>query len=135
MRGRGERDRVEVLEDQVASLKVLARRLWDSLRVRTGGEVDALLGDLDRDWRRAVDRLWDAVETVWDRHQVAIEPCRMVLDRRCAGLPTDWPIQHEMYLGRWPDGTTRNLTRDQVLMMGGQDLDPTESGPDERVPF
>lgn len=136
MRGRGERNQVERLEDEVIRLKLLARRLWDVLRKRTGGEIDALFGDLDLSERRAVDRVFDAVETVWEKHKVLIEPCRLVLDSGGDlgwGSPA-WPTQGECYLGRWPDGSTRNLTRDQVLMMGGQDPVPsaeTEQG----VPF
>jgi hypothetical protein len=47
------------------------------------------------------------------------------------------PDQAAMYLGYWLDGSTRNLTREQVLMMGGQEIadGPPPADADHEVPF
>lgn len=135
MRGRGERSKVEELEDQVIRLRVLARRLWRTLSARTGLEAEALF-DHDHDAMRVADPVYDAAETVWDRQRILIVPCRVILDPGGrASLLNGWPTQDEMYLVRWPDGSTRNLTRAQVLMMGGQDPDEGSPPPEREMPF
>lgn len=121
MRGRAEQSRCEELENRLIRTQVMARRLWNSLRARTGLEATALF---DGDELRAADPAFDAAETIWDRERILIAPCRTVLDPGGAASPyVGWPTQGEMYVGTWPDGSTRNLTRAQVLMMGGQDPD------------
>ena len=119
MRGRGERTRVEELEDQLIMTRVMARRLWNALRARTGLEAEAIF---TAESMRIADPVFDAAETVWERQRIHIQPCRTVLDPGGqAGMSDAWPVQGDMYLATWPDGNTRNLTRDQVLMMGGVD--------------
>lgn len=131
MRGRGDRTHIEELENQLAITRVMARRLWDTLRQRNAeaawaAYVGAKLNREDEELR-VMDVVFEAAERIFDSKRIAILPCRTILDP--GGAPTEfsglaWPAQSEMYLGRWPDGTERNLTRDQVMMMAG--MDPPE---------
>lgn len=97
----------------------MAQRLWRTLKARTGWEAEALFDDPEV--LRIVDPFFDAVDAIWRAHRVLVEPCRQILDPNPVTLA---PVQGEMYLGVWPDGSKRNLTRDQVLMMGGQEPEP-----------
>ncbi|RHW17210.1 hypothetical protein D1610_11720 [Sphingomonas gilva] len=96
-------------EDQLVGAKVLARKMWRTLKARTGWEAEAMF---KLQALKLLDATYDAAEAVWEQHRIYVEPCRRIL--------TD---QGEMYLGHWPDGTTRNLTRAQLLMMGGQPME------------
>ncbi len=128
MRGYGERNRAELLEDRVIQLRVMARRLWAALKARTGWEAEALFGHGEE--LRAADKAFDAAETIWERHHVTITPCRTILDPGGrTGMADAWPTQHEMYFGLWPDGSTRNVTRKQLLMMAGMDEDEEPAAP------
>lgn len=111
--------RLRQIEMREIGARIMARRFWEALKARTGWEAEALFGT---DVLRIVDPTFDAVETVYERHRVTIVPCRSILDDASNFGFDILPGQPEMYLGRWPDGSTRNLTRDQLLMMGGQDL-------------
>lgn len=109
------------LEMRLAGAKVMARRLWAALKARTGLEAEALFAE---DALSIVDKAYDAAETLWDRHRVSIQPCRQVADSPPVPYADGvWAAQPEMYLGVWPDGSTRNVTREQLLMMGGRDPD------------
>lgn len=124
MRGRAERTDAQVLEEQLIAARVFARRLWLALKARSGLEAEALFAG---DELRAADRVFDAVETIWERQRIAVVPCRRLADPSIGmSFMHAGPGPIEMYLGRWPDGTSRNLTRDQVLMMGGQDVEPVD---------
>ena len=123
MRGQGDRTPREELENQLTLAKIMARRLWNALRARTGLEAETLF---DRDGLRIADPAFDAAEIVWERQRILVVPCRTALDPGGSdSMANAWPTQGEMYLGTWPDGNTRNLTRDQVLMMAG--MDPAEA--------
>lgn len=135
MRERADRSRAAALEDEVIRLRVLARRLWHALHARTGLEAEALFDGEDL---RIANRALDAALTVWDRQRITIVPIRTILDPGGAlAASHSWPTQGEGYLGRWPDGSTRNLTRAQLLMMAGFDPDEGSSDepPDPEVPF
>lgn len=132
MRGVRERSEVERLDDQVIRLRIMARRLWNALRARSGLEAEALFNDEEL---RVADIAFDAAETVWESQRISVVPCRTALDPAGAMSPLNgWPTQREMYLGRWPDGSTRNLTREQLLMMAGMDTSEPVAI-EEEMPF
>ena len=118
--------------DQVTPLRALARALWLALREHNRGAPLAVFLDAkDSDPSPGPD-VYRAIEAVFIRHHVLIVPCRVILDPVTS--PNAWPTQSEAYLGRWPDGSTRNLSRDQVLMMAGMDIGADDT-PTDDVPF
>lgn len=122
MRGRGDRTPREELENQVVILRIYARRLWDALRQRNAEAALEVYFNANHEGARVIDPMYDAAERIYDQKRIFVVPCRTVLDYSAPfSMNAGWAAPLEMYLGRWPDGSTRNLTRDQVLMMAGMD--------------
>lgn len=110
------------LENELAIARIFARKLWQALHARSGLEIEHF--ELPYEATRMADPAYDAAEIIWKRHRIVIEPCRRILDRKTYGFSSNnAPDQAEMYIGAWPDGDRRNLTRAQVLMMAGMDAD------------
>lgn len=124
---RDARSRVADLENQVTLAKILARRFWRVLATRVDMATQVLfVHDLSPESRRVVDVAFDAAEIVWQNHRVVVEPCRRLLDPPSNGMPWDWPTQDEMFVARYPGGETKNISRDQLMMMAGMDIDTAE---------
>ncbi|WP_198356016.1 hypothetical protein [Sphingomonas sp. TX0522] len=117
--------RIAALESQISIARVMARRLWLTLRRRADGDgIRALLDVEDAltdDGRRTIDAAFDAACLLWDRKRILVEPCRVILD---PGTLDRWhgaPTQGEMYVATLTDGSTQTVSRDQLLMMAGMD--------------
>ena len=130
-RARAERAEKELetlrgIEGREISARIMARRFWRALSARKGWEAEALF---THEILRIVDPAFDAAMTVWERHRVHVEPCRRGFDETFYGwLPSDGAYRPDAYLGIWPDGSKRNLTRDQLMMMGGLDPEAEDAG-------
>lgn len=107
------RARIAELEGQVIVAKIMARRFWAILSARVDLATRMLFADeLYPDARRVIDLAFDAAEIVWERHRITVVPARIILDD-----------QPEAYLARYPGGESRNISREQLLMMAGMDAD------------
>lgn len=99
------------LREQLAIARHLARALWTGLNARRGHELEAIeLFSVEA--ARIADPVFDAAETIWERQRVFIEPSFRILDAQEAPLG---------FIGTWPGGEVRHLSRAQVLMMAGMD--------------
>lgn len=117
--------RIADLESQLAIARVMARRLWLTLRRRADGDGIRALLDVEEaltdDGRRTIDAAFDAARLLWERKRILVEPCRVILDPATLDTWHGGPKQGEMYVATLSDGSTQTVTRDQVLMMAGMD--------------
>lgn len=107
---------IRALEYDLVAAQGLARKLWNALKARKGLEWDAfdVAAFFGADGARAVDIVFEAAQQIWAAHHVFIEPCSRILDGQIEGRD---------FIGLWPDGSFRNLSRAQVLMMAGMDAE------------
>lgn len=84
--------------------KQLARRLWAALKAREG---DYLATFLSHDAMEILDPTYQAAAVLFGRG-IYVEPCRRLL-----------PAQPVVYLASWPDGSSRNLSKADLLNLAG----------------
>ncbi len=117
--------RLTELEDQLTISRVMARRLWLTLRRRLDGDAVRALLDveeaLSEEGRRTIDAAFDAARLLWERKRILVEPCRVILEPKPFASWGAGPDQGEMYVATLPDGSSQNVSRDQLLMMAGMD--------------
>lgn len=85
----------------------LAQRLFAALKQRTGDEIACLL---EHRALEIVEPSYDAADRLFRHRAIYVEPCRRML-----------PAQPVAYLAIWPDGTTRNLSEDELLALAGME--------------
>jgi len=103
-------------EDQLALLKVLARRMWRLLENRYPHAADALHDEMGCDCHALVDQAFEAAAILWERDRIYVEPCRRILD--------DQRRSSFRYLLRWRGGEDRVVAEAELIAMAGLEPEP-----------